>query len=76
MDRIKGYGYADVTRLAGRGYIAPQLVGQAHETADIDILNAAKYLRVTPTDPQTLVWMVPGNDIVYNIATNTTWEIK
>lgn len=66
MDRIKGYGYADVMRLRGH----------AHETADVDILTVAKYLRVTPTEPQTLVWMVPGNEIVYSVNSNTTWNIK
>lgn len=76
MDRIKGYGYAEVMRLRGRGYIAPHIGGHAHETADVDILTVAKYLRVTPTEPQTLVWMVPGNEIVYSVKSNITWNIE
>ena len=76
MDRIKGYGYADVGRLRGRGCAVPHLAGHAHETADVDILTVAKYLRVTPTEPQTLVWMVPGNEIVYSVKSNITWNIE
>ena len=76
MDRIKGYGYAEVKRLRGRGYIAPHIGGHAHETADVDILTVAKYLRVTPTEPQMVVWVVPGNELTYQVESNTNWDIK
>jgi hypothetical protein len=66
MDRIKGYGHGGPGRIRGYGY----------ETADVNILREEKYLRVTPSTPQTLVWMVPGNEIVYGVESNTVWNIE
>lgn len=39
-------------------------------------LNGTTYLRVTPKDPQTLIWAVPGNEITYSVKTNTDWNIE
>lgn len=66
MDKIRGYGHGGPGSSKGFGY----------ETADINILRKNKYLRVTPSTPQTLVWMVPGNEIVYGVESNTTWDIE
>lgn len=34
------------------------------------------YLRVSPVDPQQLVWLVPQVGIDYTIESNTDWNIK
>lgn len=66
MDRIKGYGYAQ----------PPHVSGIAQETADVNIVAVHKYMLVTPSEPQTLVWVVPGNDVTYNIESNVIWNIE
>lgn len=38
--------------------------------------NLKTYLRVTPVDPQQLVWLVPQVGIDYTIESNTDWNIK
>ena len=45
----------------------------ARPTDDVSLM---KYLRVTPVDPQTLVWLVPQVGIDYTIESNTNWNIK
>lgn len=45
----------------------------ARQTDDVSLL---KYLRVTPTEPQQLVWLVPQVGIDYTIESNTNWNIK
>ena len=45
----------------------------ARQTDDVGLL---KYLRVTPKDPQMLVWLVPQYGIDYTIESNTNWNIK
>lgn len=34
------------------------------------------YLRVSPVEPQQLVWLVPQIGIDYTIESNTDWNIK
>jgi hypothetical protein len=34
------------------------------------------YLRVSPVEPQQLVWLVPQMGIDYTIESNTDWNIK
>ena len=38
--------------------------------------NLMTYLRVSPVDPQQLVWIVPQVGIDYTIESNTDWNIK
>ena len=45
----------------------------ARQTDDV---GPMKYLRVTPTEPQMLVWLVPQYGIDYTIESNTNWNIK
>ena len=41
-----------------------------------DAVGLMKYLRVIPTEPQMLVWLVPQYGIDYTIESNTNWNIK
>lgn len=34
-----------------------------------------RYLRVTPEEPQSVVWVVPGDVVQYSIESNTRWNI-
>lgn len=38
--------------------------------------NLKTYLRVSPVEPQQLVWVVPQVGIDYTIESNTDWNIK
>ena len=38
--------------------------------------NLMTYLRVSPVEPQQLVWLVPQVGIDYTIESNTNWNIK
>lgn len=38
--------------------------------------NLKTYLRVSPIEPQQLVWLVPQVGIDYTIESNTDWNIK
>lgn len=35
-----------------------------------------RYLEVTPTGPQYVMWLVPGNEIEYQIRSNTDWSVE
>jgi hypothetical protein len=35
-----------------------------------------RYLRVTPTEPQTLIWLVPQYGVDYHVESNQDWIIK
>ena len=37
--------------------------------------NLKTYLRVSPVEPQQLVWLVPQVGVDYNIESNTDWNI-
>lgn len=41
-----------------------------------DKTGVSRYLRVTPTEPQILVWLVPQYGVDYQVASNTDWNIK
>ena len=41
-----------------------------------DETNLMTYLRVSPIEPQRLVWLVPQVGIDYTIESNTDWNIK
>lgn len=66
----------NASRVGGISSCARRIGGIGVGVALVCEVGTGYYLHVTPTEPQTLVWMVPGNDIVYNVATNTSWEIK
>jgi len=51
------------------------LFGTAFETSDRNIVNVRKYLVVTPETPQSLMWVVPGNEISYLVESNTDWNV-
>ena len=38
--------------------------------------NLMTYLRVSPVEPQQLVWLVPQVGVNYTIESNTDWNIK
>ena len=38
--------------------------------------NLKTYLRVSPVEPQQLVWLVPQVGVDYTIESNTDWNIK
>lgn len=63
--------------ITGSGYAVrtPVAVG-AFETSSRNLVNVRKYLMVTPETPQSVVWFVPGNDIRYDIESNTNWNIE
>lgn len=60
--------------IAAKAWALPSGVSvTARPTDDVSLM---KYLRVTPVDPQTLVWLVPQYGIDYTIESNTNWNIK
>lgn len=68
MSNIIGYGYAAMA-------IPQRKVGIAYETDDVNITDRHKYLRVTPRSSEVIIWAVPGNEITYDIESNTDWNI-
>lgn len=34
-----------------------------------------RFVNVTPVEPQTVMWVVPGDVIQYTIESNTQWKI-
>lgn len=73
----RGHGYAAIIKEHGYAASAiPQYkTGMAYETDAVNIIDVQKYLRVTPESSATIVWAVPGNEIVYDIESNTDWNI-
>ena len=65
-------------RIVGQSPVAawavPSGVGVSARTTDRS--SILKYLRVTPTEPQTLIWLVPQYGVDYTIESNTNWNIK
>lgn len=41
-----------------------------------DKSSIMRYLRVTPTEPQTLIWLVPQYGVDYHVESNQDWIIK
>lgn len=53
-----------------------QSVGMLHANAGlIRATGLAKFLRVTPVEPQQLVWIHEGMELEYNVESNTKWNI-
>lgn len=34
-----------------------------------------RFIRVMPAEPQTVMWVVPGDVVTYTIESNTNWNI-
>lgn len=60
--------------IAAQAFAQPSGVTASARTTDE--VGLMKYLRVTPVDPQNLVWLVPQVGIDYTIESNTNWNIK
>jgi len=85
---ITGQGYAQVAGVTaaamclkpsvtarGYGMRGVGAVATGFETSDRNIVNVRKYLVVTPETPQSLMWVVPGNEISYLVESNTDWNV-
>jgi len=81
---MKGKGYvitgsikakADVTgAIYGTGISLPvPMYSEAHATDEVNVKRM--YLYVTPSAPQSLVWVVPGNELTYDVESNMDWEL-
>jgi hypothetical protein len=53
-----------------------QLSGVSASGRMTEDTNLMTYLRVSPVEPQQLVWLVPQVGIDYTIESNTDWNIK
>ena len=60
--------------IAAQAFAQPSGVTASARTTDE--IGLMKYLRVTPVEPQNLVWLVPQVGIDYTIESNTNWNIK
>lgn len=60
--------------IAAQAFAQPSGVTASARTTDE--VGLMKYLRVTPIEPQNLVWLVPQVGIDYTIESNTNWNIK
>lgn len=59
---------------AAVAYALPTGVGG--QARAVDQSDITKFLYVTPTEPQQLVWLVHQYGIDYTVESNTNWEIK
>lgn len=60
--------------IAAQAFAQPSgVTANARTTDEVGLM---KYLRVTPVEPQNLVWLVPQVGIDYTIESNTNWNIK
>lgn len=60
--------------IAAQAFAQPSGVTASARTTDE--IGLMKYIRVTPVEPQNLVWLVPQVGIDYTIESNTNWNIK
>jgi len=60
--------------IAAQAWAQPSGVSASGRMTDETGLKA--YLRVSPVEPQHLVWLVPQVGIDYTIESNTDWNIK
>lgn len=58
---------------ATAGTLPSGVHAMAERTQERDLAN---YLRVVPTGPQFLQWIVPGNVIEYKVITNKDWRVE
>ena len=60
--------------IAAQAWAQPSGVSASGRMTEETSLNT--YLRVSPVEPQHLVWLVPQVGIDYTIESNTDWNIK
>lgn len=74
MSPVRGRATAICNVVAGAVTLRSGIRATAEVTEDVGI---ARYLRVTPEEPQWLVWLVPQVGIDYNIeaSKNLKWNI-
>ncbi len=60
--------------IAAQAWAQPSGVSASGRMTEETGLNT--YLRVSPVEPQQLVWLVPQVGIDYTIESNTYWNIK
>ena len=60
--------------IAAQAWAQPSGVSASGRMTEETILKT--YLRVSPIEPQQLVWLVPQVGIDYTIESNTDWNIK
>lgn len=63
-----------ISSSAAVAYALPTGVGG--QARAVDQSDITKFLYVTPTEPQQLVWLVPQYGIDYTVESNTNWTIK
>lgn len=63
-----------VVGTAVRAWALPS--GVSISARQTDAVGLIKYLRVTPTEPQTLIWLVPQYGVDYHVESNQDWIIK
>ena len=66
----------NVSRVGGISASTSRIGGIGVIVALVCDVGTGFYLHVTPTEPQTLVWMSFGNEITYSVETNTDWNIE
>lgn len=67
---------ARVVRSYVRAAAKAMPIGIFAQASATDIIATKRYLEVTPTGPQTVMWVVPGNEIEYIISSNTDWRVE
>lgn len=60
--------------IAAQAWAQPSGVSASGRMTEETSLNT--YLRVSPVEPQHLVWLVPQVGVDYTIESNTDWNIK
>ena len=63
-----------VEQLPVAAWAVPSGVGVSARATDRS--GILRYLRVTPTEPQTLIWLVPQYGVDYHVESNQDWIIK
>lgn len=58
--------------MEGQARLIQQVRIRARQTTAAGI---SRYLRVQPVEPQSVVWVVPGDVVQYSIESNTEWNI-
>ena len=60
--------------IAAQAWAQPSGVSASGRMTEETSLNT--YLRVSPVEPQQLIWLVPQVGVDYTIESNTDWNIK
>lgn len=62
--------------ITGIGRATAALLTRTAATAAMtEATGLRRYLRVTPQEPQTLLWLVPQTGIDYQVESNTRWSV-